>query len=82
MLKRLRRSKAIGTKNQRTIYSYRYGTGEGSTGKVKTFVTQKQHRSGPQNLIDVLILKKQTVYQNEEKMRVLKEQDDKEWNEM
>ena len=33
-------------------------------------------------MIDVLILKKQTVYQNEEKMRILKEQDDKEWNEM
>ena len=33
-------------------------------------------------MIDVLILKKQTVYQNEEKMRILKEQDDKAWNEM
>lgn len=49
---------------------------------MKTFVTQKQHRNGPQNLIDILILKKQSVYLKEEKMRILKEQDDKDWNAM
>ena len=40
VLKKLRQSKAIRAKNQRTVYSYRYDDNpNGEKAKVKTFVT-------------------------------------------
>ncbi len=39
-------------------------------------------RRGPQNLIDVLIIQKLNMYDREERMRLLKEHDDADWEKM
>lgn len=49
----------------------------------KTVIVKKfLEKKGPQNLIDVLILQKLNMYEREERMRLLKEHDDADFQKM
>ena len=73
-------------KKQRIYYAYTYDnkTEEGgSTDPKKVKVIRKRvERRQPENLIDILVLQKQYLYEKEQRMKILKEQDDFEWAKM
>ena len=74
-------------KKQRIYYAYTYDTKTGEGGKEadakKVKVIRKRvERRQPENLIDILVMQKQYLYDKEQRMRVLKEQDEDEWAKM
>ena len=45
-------------------------------------IRKRVERRQPENLIDILVLQKQYLYEKEQRMKILKEQDDSEWAKM
>ena len=78
--------KQVGQTNQpRVQYEYRYSNDpENQQEKPrKTVIVKKRAlRRGPQNMIDMLIYQKLNMYEREERMRLLKEHDDSDWQKM
>lgn len=86
MMKLFNKRTRKGTKTQsRVQYQYHYSNDPDKQQEkpTKTAVVRKTvDRRGPQNLIDVLIIQKLNMYEREERMRLLKEHDDEDWNKM
>lgn len=61
-------------KNQRVCYEYTYNNDPGKEGKMRkyTVVKNKQERGLPENLIDFLLLKKRSNYDNETRQKLLR----------
>ena len=73
-------------KKQRIFYAYTYDNKteeSGATDPKKVKVIKKRvERRHPENLIDMLIMQKQYLYEKEQRIKVLKEQDEDEWSKM
>ena len=73
-------------KKQRIYYAYTYDNKTGESGqadpkKVKV-IKKRVERRQPENLIDILVMQKQYLYDKEQRMKMLKEQDEVEWEKM
>ena len=73
-------------KKQRIYYAYTYDNKTGESGqaepqKVKV-IKKRVERRQPENLIDILVMQKQYLYDKEQRMKILKEQDEEEWSKM
>lgn len=87
MMKNFNKSQKKDTKTgrKRVQYQYQYSNDPAhqQDKPVKTAIIRKRvDRKGPQNLVDVLIIQKLNMYEREERMRLLKEHDDEDWNKM
>ena len=72
-----------GKKNQpRITYEYTYSKEPGQEGKMRkyTVVKNKQDRDLPLNLIDFLLLKKKSNYENEVRLNLLRLNDQEDWD--
>ena len=65
-----------GAKNARVQYQYTYKPSEHGPAVKSVVVHKKLDRKGPNNLIDMLITQKANMYEREERLRDLREQDE------
>lgn len=81
IVRRLRR--AQGAKKQETVvYQYRYSNEPGKEGEKKKYsiIKGRKERDLPENLIDFLLLKKQCNYQTEARVKLLRQNEQEDWD--
>lgn len=79
MVRKLRSVKGR-KKEQRIVYQYIHNNdGDGKPRKY-TLVQNKTDRDLPENLIDFLLIKKQSNYQNENRVRLLRMNNQEDWD--
>lgn len=72
-------------KRQRVYYAYTYNNKTGESGgapQKSTVVKKRVEARHPDNLIDLLIMQKSYLYEKEQKMKLLKDQDEEHWDKM